>query len=393
MRRAVLIALSLVLAAAPAAAQDVAVPAAASGVVEAFRLHEVIWGLAQLAAVVLPFLLVVTRAGAALARFCTRIALGRRTVALVLFAALYLLLAALVAAPFDYWRQAPPALGPWLVGEIVPLLVRIVVAALFLWIPYGLMRRSPRLWWLWSALALVPVAFLVLVALPVVVDPLTAHYEPLADKALAQRIASLAERCGVRDIPVFIGGDDDTAVGLGPTRRIFLQADIQKAETPAQIEFTVAHELKHYVLGDNWTGLAIISGLMLAGLFLVHLIGRRVAARGRFGITALDDPASLPLVVLVFTLLWLCVLPAFNWEARRIEFEADRFGLELSHQNRAAAEMFASWVKTDEVPPEFDLFFRLFRQTHPSLGERIRFANGYKPWETGAPLVYGDVCR
>ena len=30
----------------------------------------------------------------------------------------------------------------------------------------------------------------------------------------------------------------------------------------------------------------------------------------------------------------------------------------------------------------------LFRSSHPPLGDRIDFANAYRPWETGAPLRY-----
>jgi Zn-dependent protease with chaperone function len=253
-----------------------------------------------------------------------------------------------------------------------------------------LLRASPRWWWLWSAAALVPVAFAVLVALPVFVAPLTTEYGPLPDKALAAKIEALAVRCGVGGIPVFIGGDDDTVVGLGPTNRIVLEADIAKHETPEQITFTVGHELKHYVMGDNWKALAIIAAMLLAGLFLVHILGRPAARWLK--LDGLSDPAALPLVILIATLLWLAVLPAFNWEARRIEFEADRFGLELTHENHAAAELFAGWARSDRATPQFDVFFRLFRQTHPSLAERIAFANMYKPWETGEALVYGDVC-
>jgi hypothetical protein len=34
--------------------------------------------------------------------------------------------------------------------------------------------------------------------------------------------------------------------------------------------------------------------------------------------------------------------------------------------------------------------YSIWRASHPSLGERIEFANDYHPWTTGAPLVYGD---
>lgn len=371
----------------------VAVPEASAEVIATMQRRELLWALNQALSLAVPALILFTGLSARLRNLCARLTGNRRGLTLILFAALYLTLAALASGVVEYWRDMPKDIAPWLLGEAVPLLARVVGAALFLWIPFELIRRFPRMWWALSAAALVPVAFLVLVALPVVVDPLTAHYEPLKDKKLASMIADLAGRCGVTDIPVFIGGDDDTVVGLGPTKRIFLEENIWKTYTPDRIAFTVSHELKHYVLGDNWTALAIIAAVLFVGLFLVDRLGRHAIARWRLGFDSLADPAALPLHIMILTAFWLCVLPAFNWEARRIEFEADRFALELSHQNQAAAEMFAGWVRKEHSPPDYDLFFKLFRQTHPSLGERIRFANDYKPWEKGEPLTYAGICR
>jgi STE24 endopeptidase len=390
----------LVVTTAALADTPVAIPEASAAAIALVHTHELIWALNQLALLALPALLLFTGFGARLRGACAGPAGGRRVPTLILFVAAYLILAALVAAAPDYWRDiisASPGdrlqTGAWIVAEIVPLIVKIVVAALFLWIPYWLVRRSPDYWWLYGAVALVPVAFAVLVALPVFVDPLTTSYKPLDNPKLAAQIEALAARCGVGSIPIFVGGDDDTVVGLGPTNRIVLDADIEKNETPEQITGTISHELKHYIMGDNYKALAIISALFLSGFWLVNRLGRAAIARwhGRFGFDDLADPASLPLAVLILAAFWLCVLPLFNWEARSIEHEADRFGLELTHTNHANALLYASWAKN--YPANYDWFALTFRATHPSIADRIRFANDYKPWETGGQLVYGDVCR
>jgi Zn-dependent protease with chaperone function len=233
------------------------------------------------------------------------------------------------------------------------------------------------------------------VVLPVWVNPLTTDYRPLADQSLAVKIATLAARCGVRHIPVFVGGNDDTVVGLGPTNRIILDKDIFRNETPDQIAFTVGHELKHYVEGDNWKALAIIVGLLLVGLFLVDRIGRAFIARGArwFGFDDLADPASLPLIVAILSVCWFAASPALNLFTRHIEHEADRFGLELTHENRAMGELFANEITRHDELADWDTFFLIFRATHPSNADRVGFANAYQPWEQGQPLVYGDVCR
>jgi len=94
----------------------------------------------------------------------------------------------------------------WMKGDSVPLLVNLIAASLFIWIPHLLIARSPRRWWLYCALALFPVAFLGMVAWPVWVDPLTTTYKPLDDLPLGIRIDALATRCGIAHIPVFVGG-------------------------------------------------------------------------------------------------------------------------------------------------------------------------------------------
>jgi Zn-dependent protease with chaperone function len=371
----------------------------------AFSAHrEPLWLAAQLLPAVIAALFLFTGLGMRLRELCARIAGGRWFWTVTLFACAYIVVSALLTLPFDYyrqivdlrtWNELDQTPAQWLVGEAVSLAVRVVIAGLFIWIPYALIAKRPRFWWLYATLALIPVAFFVLVALPVWVDPLTTNYTPLADKTLEAKIETLAARCGVPHIPVFIGGDDDTAIGLGPTKRVILSKDIFKNETPDQIEFTVGHELKHYIEGDNWKALAIIAGLMLLGFFLADRIGRFLIARFSrlFGFDDLADPASLPLIVLILSLVWLAVLPGFNLFARHIEHEADRFGLELTHQNHAAATLFASWSKDRLRNVEHDRFQTIFDATHPSDGDRIRFANTYRPWADGEPLVYGDVCR
>ncbi len=360
------------------------------------------WAAAQLLALAIPALVLFTGIGAWLRKHAAKLARGNWYGTLTLFAILYLILNALLLAPFDFYRDhaslgdmADRSAAQWALAEAVALFVRIVAAALFLWIPYALIARSPKRWWLYAALLLTPVALLVLVVLPVLVDPLTQHYRPLADKKLAAEIETLASRCGVHNIPIFVGGDDTTVVGLGPTNRIILGDELIKYETPDQIRFTVGHELKHYVEGDNYKALAIIAVLLLTGFFLADRIGRWMIKRfgRRFGFSSLADPGSLPLFIPILTAYWLAVLPLFNWYARSIEHEADRFGLELTHGNRAMAEMESGYMARYHVPPDWDTFFLVFRATHPSDGDRIRFANEYRPWEQGKPLVYADVCR
>ena len=125
-------------------------------------------------------------------------------------------------------------------------------------------------------------------------------------------------------------------------------------------------------------------------------MGRFVIARAhrRFRFDNLADPASLPLIVMLLGHLLACGVAGASISSRGISnMEADRFGLELTHENRAMGELFAGEITQHHELAEWDGFFLVFRASHPSNGDRIRFANDYHPWDDGKPPVYGDVCR
>jgi STE24 endopeptidase len=382
---------------------QVAVPAPTAEALALGHKFDLYWIAEKVLALTIPFLFLFSGWGSRLCAICKRIARGRWFWTLALFASIYVVLTTLITLPLNYERHfvVPHAIGrshrsvtAWLGEQAVGVAVQVAAAALFVWIPYWMLAKSPRRWWLWGAAAMVPVVLFVLVIMPVWVNPLTNSYKPLENKQLAAEIRSLAARCGVRDLPIVVGGDDTTVVGLGPTNRIVLQEDLAKIETDAQIRFTIGHELKHYVMGDNWKALLIISVLLLAGFWLTDCVGRFVVARwhARLGFTELKNPASLPLGVLCLTFLWLAVTPVFNVFSQHIEREADRFGLELTRENDAAATMFATWLAPGYDVADPGWFEQTFRSNHPSIGERIRLANEYHPWISGAPLVYGKEC-
>ncbi len=187
-----------------------------------------------------------------------------------------------------------------------------------------------------------------------------------------------------------------SALPWASTHRIILQSNLASVETPDETVFTVCHELKHYVMHDAWKGLAIIAAFLLAGFWLTDRLGHAAIRRfsPRWGFSKLSDPASLPLMVfLLIVFFWLAFVPFFNLIGRHIEHEADRFGLELTHQNYAMAMVFAEDVQKRNIAPDWYTFFLIFQANHPSIAQRIQFANTYKPWKQGKPLVYAHVCQ
>jgi Zn-dependent protease with chaperone function len=159
-----------------------------------------------------------------------------------------------------------------------------------------------------------------------------------------------------------------------------------------EVIFVMGHEMGHYVLGHVFMMLGVICVLVFLSLYAVHASAGWLISRygGRFGFTELADVASYPLLILVFGVVGFVTTPVLYAITRHNEHEADRFGLELTHDNRSAATAFAKLQTENLAVPYPGTLYTIFRASHPVLGERIDFANRYRPWETGEPQRYAD---
>ena len=187
-----------------------------------------------------------------------------------------------------------------------------------------------------------------------------------------------------------------TVVGLGPTTRILVAPWALKLQAPRQLITTIAHELKHDLMGDNWLALGVVGALMLAGALLVQVLGGlSIRLWGpRMGLTSLHDPAALPLMALILALSWsLAGLPVFNAVQKHAEHEADRFALEATHDNRAFSEAQTTAAGLPWKMNEEDWFTSAFLDNHPSQADRVRFGNSYRPWAHRQRGVYDGVCK
>jgi Zn-dependent protease with chaperone function len=385
----------------------VPIPGNTSAAVEFANQGELLWVGLLVIAVVVPLAFLATGWGGRLRAALDRRTGGRRWLTLILFAWIFLAAETAAAAPLRYlddvarwarWRVLgfpPPDTAAWWLEQAMRLLTVGAVAAALLWIPFRLIERRPR-WWpvILTGIAL-PLLTAGLVFSQVVLTPAMTRFEPVNDRQLLAQIEDMTRRCGAGPVPVLVGGNDTTVVGLGPSSRILIGAFNQKLQTRRQMLTTVAHELKHHRMGDNWLALAVVGALMLAGGLLVQAAGPAVIRRwgSKMGVSVLHDPAALPLMALILAIGWsLAGLPVFNAVQRHAEHEADRFALEVTHDNRAFAEWQARAASLPWKINEEDLFTVLFLDNHPSQADRVRFGNSYRPWTVGQPGVYDRVC-
>lgn len=292
--------------------------------------------------------------------------------------------------------------GRWLGDALKGLGVEMVGAVLFLWVPYAIMARSPRRWWLYVGLLALPFAASMALIAPVAIDPLFNEFGPMKDKALEARIDALAKRAGIDGGQIFeVDKARDTrtvnayVTGLGATKRIVLWDTLLARLDGDEVLAVMGHEMGHYVLNHVAQGLILSSVGTLVSLGLIYLASGRLLRRfgARFGVEGVADLASLPLLLVLGNGLMLAGSPIINGFSRHLEHEADRFALEITRGNRPAALAFAKLQEDNLAVPYPGRVWTLWRASHPPIGERIEFCNSYRPWESGGPSRYGSLFR
>src|SRR6266511_1741876 len=292
--------------------------------------------------------------------------------------------------------------GRWLSNSLKRLGVDTTVHATFLWIPYLLMRRSPRRWWLYTWMAATAATVFMVFITPVWIDPLFNKFSPMKDKALEAEILALAERAGIEGSRVYeVEKSVDTkavnayVTGFMGTKRIVLWDTIIAKLNRRELLTVMGHEMGHYVLGHVAKGMLFGAALGFFGIYLFsRLIGGLIGRfQGRFGFDSVSNIASFPLILLFVSAGNLALDPLLLAFSRHLEHEADRFGLEITRDNRAAANAFVKLQSENLGVPRPGLMYTLCRTTHPSPGGRIDFANTYRPWAKGEPLSYEHLFK
>jgi len=267
----------------------------------------------------------------------------------------------------------------WLQDQLKGLAVGGFLALLAAQFVYAVLRHWPEHWWLIAGAAFL-FFFVVLANLaPILILPLFFKFKPLENQALVERLLELSRRAGTRVRGVFEWKLSEKSkkanaalLGLGHTRRIIISDTLLENFSEAEVEAVLAHELGHHVRHHLLQKLALEAATTFAGFYLADQALRRWD--DFFGFRGLADFANLPLLILVGAALSLFLLPLVNMHSRWCERQADAYALEAVRDRGAfisALEKLAELNLAERQPPAWIEF--LFH-SHPSVQERIRFA-------------------
>jgi STE24 endopeptidase len=353
-------------------------------------------------AIVVSGLLLWSRASAAIRNFAQR-RTRSRYLQVTIYAAVYTVAVAVLTFPLtvyeDFLREHAYGLSnqnflQWFGDFATGFAVSLVVSIIIIPIIYALIRRTPRFWWAWGTL--VSIIFLIIggALFPVFIAPLFNHYQPLREGPLKTQILSIARSEGIPVTNVYefdaskqskrISANVSGALG---TTRISLNDNLLNRSKPNEIIAVLGHEMGHYVL-DHTTRLVVLMGL-------VFLVGFGFAAWGFGGLTSLfggnwdvrsiDDPAGLPILVVLSTFFFLIATPVTNTITRTTEAQADIFGVNAVRQPDGfalATLQLSEYRKLDPKPWEEFVFY-----DHPSGRSRIHMMMQWKAEHLNDPDI------
>ncbi len=341
----------------------------------------------SLFSVVVLSIIVMSGFGARLQTLAGRIA-TRPPLLIAVYVAILATLLALLALPFDLWggyvREKRfgfmnQGLAGWLGDRGKMFAVVVLVEILVVPLLYALVRRAGRSWWIPGAALATALVVVGQVVVPVFVAPLFNSFTPLPDSDLKTRILAMARTRGIPADEVYeVDASRQSqhtnayVAGLFGAQRIVLYDTLVQRMAPREILFIVGHEMGHYVLKHIWKTVGFVALLFAAGLYLADRIGRRlIASRPRWGIAGIEQPASLPLLLLILSLISFAARPIVSAYSRSQERAADYFGMDVTRDPEAAASSFLKFAQVDlsEIDVNPVIEWALF--THPSTADRI----------------------
>lgn len=306
----------------------------------------------------------------------------------------YLLLTTVLVFPLTvyegYFREhkyglATQTFGPWMGDQLKGLGVGLVLGGIIVVILFGIVRRLPKTWWIWGAVATTVFSIFVVLIAPVYLFPIFNTIKRLDDPKVTVPILTMARANGIpaKDVYQIDASKQSTRMsanvsGFGKTMRITLNDNLLRRGSPEEIQAVVGHEMGHYVLNHIYKGIMYQFIEITVGFtFLQWALGWSLARWGeKWQIRGIGDTAVLPLVVLLVSVFFFVVTPVDNTFVRTQEYEADMYGLNTSREPDGFAQgaiHLGEYRKMSPGPIEEFIFY-----DHPSGRSRIHAAMRWK---------------
>ncbi|WLD94157.1 M48 family metallopeptidase [Alkalihalobacillus sp. AL-G] len=314
------------------------------------------------------------------------------------------LTAFILALPIDYYSYtvsldyqiSTQTFSSWMQDNIISFWVNTLFLFVIVQALYWLMKKSEKRWWFYGWLLSIPFTLFMYFIQPIWIDPLYNDFYRLQDQVLEDKILALADKAEISADRVYeVNMSEKTNAlnayvnGIGSNLRIVLWDTTLEKLDDEEVLFVMAHEMGHFVkhhLLWNLIGSIVFTffGLWFGSRIFYWLIKKWGS---QWGIEKPSDIASLPALLLVFSVLSFMASPIENAVSRQAEHSADAYAIEMTKDPEAAVGAFQQLAVSglSEVNPPW--LVKIFLYGHPTMLERIHFLESW----TKAEKIDQDV--
>jgi STE24 endopeptidase len=226
---------------------------------------------------------------------------------------------------------------------------------------------------------------------PLVVEPVFNRFTPMPAGDVRELLLGLAATAGVPISEVLVADASRRTSalnayvsGFGRTRRIVVYDTTLGATGPAELGMIVAHELGHARRHDVLRGTVYAALTTAVGIVVLGRVCSWPPLLHRAGASALGDPRSLALLMLVGLLGTLGCRPVLLAVSRRIEVRADLHALNLTADPRT----FVALQRRLAIANLSELYPHPVRHalsgSHPTAPQRIAAARAWAAAHDGS---------
>lgn len=305
--------------------------------------------------------------------------------------AAFIVLSAIIELPWtiytSWYRQTQydmttQPLGDFLGQSGLGLALSAVLMGLLLATFYVLIKKAGQLWWAWFGGITASLVATMMLLGPSLIQPLFNEYTPVPEGEVKQAIEALALEANIPTNRIFMydgsrQSNNFTAnvSGIGSSARIAISDIALKQANLDEVKAVTGHEIGHYVSGHIWWVVFLLSAQVVIAFLLADRLFKPVARA--FGADEdIQNPASVPVLILLVGVLMMVFQPFNNTLSRMNEADADRYSLATVGLPDGLA---SALVKTAEYrDPRPAALQELLFYTHPSVESRVRMAMEWK---------------
>ena len=319
-----------------------------------------------------------------------------------LYGIVYVVFVSLITLPWSayegYFREhqygmSNQTLLEWSIDQLKSLGIGIILGAIAFAAIYAVIRKAPKMWWLWGSVVAIALLVFQVVVSPTLLEPVFNKFYPLPESELKQQILSLARanQVPVDQVYEYDASKQTTKIsahvsGIFGTAQVSLNDNLMNRGSPEEIKAVLAHEMGHYVLNHIYKTLLAVAVIFVIGFAFVAWAFNRVSTRSeRWGIREVSDVAGTPLLIAIFSAFMFVLTPLQNTIIRESEAEADAFGLNAARQPDGFAQ--AAVVLSDYRKMQPGHWEEILFYDHPSGFNRVRRAMIWKAENIGAPDI------